>query len=72
MKEEEELMEMVDGTKPTVSPDMFPYAVEVMGKVRTGLYPIYLIQNVDFRELVDQHEPTHGSFIVKFCGFGAP
>lgn len=50
---------MVDVTGPVASTELAPQVVKAMRKDRESMYAERLLHDVDFRDLVDEHELTH-------------
>lgn len=63
VKEEEQVMEVVDLTEPAASSELVLQMVQALIKVRKAKYYICSFYNIDFRELVNEHELTHEEFL---------
>lgn len=64
VKEEDEVMEVVDLTEQQASPGLGFQLDEAMRNVWKAMHPVCLLQNADFRELVKEHEPRHGESLM--------
>lgn len=60
VNKEEQVMVLIDMVGPAASPKPCPQVAEAIMKVREAIYPIRSFQNVNFRELENEHESTHG------------
>lgn len=75
LKTKNQVMEVADVAQSTALGDLDSHVVETMRKAQDAMYAIQLFQNVDFQQLVDEHELTHGFFLldsVDFVFIGSP
>lgn len=59
VKIEDQLMEVVVVVESAALPEPDTIVINTMSKVREEMYPVCLFRNVDFRESVNEHEPTY-------------
>lgn len=72
VKAEDQVMEMFDDTDPWEPPKLGLEVSRAIRNVREAINSISLLHNVDIRELMDEHELTHGyssldSLDLLFC-----
>lgn len=65
VKEESQVMEVVEVREPAASPELGLHIVASMRKVREAMYPTSSLRNADFRELVVDHKLTQGESLLK-------
>lgn len=61
------MIEIVDMGEPEVSLELGLQVVQELRKVRQEMYPVCLFHNIDFRELVEKHEPRYGNSSSDFA-----
>lgn len=59
LKEENEVMDVLDVTEPAAASELDSEVIEAIRKVRKAMYPICWFQIVDYRNLVDENSMTH-------------
>lgn len=53
------MVEIIGVAEPSVSTGLGPQVVEAMSNVREATYPACSFPTSEFRELLNEHEPTH-------------
>lgn len=66
LKEEVEVLEVVDVAEPDTWPDLDTHVVEEMKKVQEAMYPICVSYILDYLELVYEHELLHVELSLDF------
>lgn len=59
-------MEVVHVMEPVESPELGAQVVQAMREVRYSMYLLYLLHKADFREFVNEHNITHGQYLLGF------
>lgn len=60
MLEDDQVMKVTELTELATSPKLGSQVVQAMMNVLQARYPVRSFYNINFRELVDEHELRHG------------
>lgn len=69
MEENYQTMNLVEVTEQAALSELSSEVVDAMTKEREAMYRICSFHNVDFQELVDENELTHGSICWTVCNW---
>lgn len=67
VKEEDQVLQEFDVMETAASSKLGLQVVEALREERDALYRIYSFHGVDFREIADEHEITHGESLLGFA-----